>query len=331
MSSLPSIKVLVGVIATAMLMTACATQNANTSTNASTGYYGVPAMYRTIPERISDEAIERTSYKNLTNIRDVSENNVRIAIDSFRREVLLTGEVPSQQVKADVANMVASINDVKQVYDNLTVTNTPKAQSHTLHENYLKSKIIAKIVSAGGIRSSQYKLVVRDNMAYVVGFLTAQQEQTIVNIISSVQDIEGVRMLGTRIDGDTSALLALTGENVAIDDNPNAGGMVYGGNAVVNTPASPVYPNVPTNSVSTTSYPQSMYPNTQIAPTVPTQPNTGYAPVNNYPINTPVNNYPANNYPVNNHGTQNRDIPVIRMEGNPTSSYVNLYNNTSKP
>lgn len=320
-----------GVIATAMLMTACATQNTNTSTNASTGYYGVPAMYRTIPERISDEAIERTSYKNLTHINGVRENSVRIGIDSFRREVLLTGEVPSQQVKADVANMVASINDVKQVYDNLTVTNTPKAQSHTLHENYLKSKIIAKIVSAGGIKSSQYKLVVRDNMAYVVGFLTAQQQQTIVNIVSSMQGMEGVRVMGTRIEGDVSELLALTGDNVAVDDDPNAGGMVYGGNTVVNTPAIPVYPNVPTSSVPTTSYPQSMYPNTQIAPTVPTQSNTGYAPVNNYPINAPVNNYPANNYPVNNHGTQNRDIPVIRMEGNPTSSYVNLYNNTSKP
>ncbi|OPH39163.1 outer membrane lipoprotein [Moraxella lacunata] len=310
MSSLPSIKVLVGVIAAAMLMTACATQNANTSTNANTGYYGVPAMYRTIPERISDEAIERTSYKNLTNIRGVGENNVRIAIDSFRREVLLTGEVPSEQVKTDVANMVASINDVKQVYDNLTVTITPKAQSHTLHENYLKSKIIAKIVSAGGIRSSQYKLVVRDNMAYLLGFLTAQQEQTIINIIASVQGMEGVRMLGTRIDGDTSQL-ALTGDTLAIEDDPNAGGMVYGGNTAVNTVNTPVYPT-PNSPVATTSYPQSMYPNapTTQMPSSPSQPNAG--------VQTPA-------------GTNRPNVPVITMEGNPTSSYVNLYNNTSSP
>ena len=49
MLSLPSIKVLVGVIAAAMLMTACATQNANTGTNANTSYYGVPAMYPPSP------------------------------------------------------------------------------------------------------------------------------------------------------------------------------------------------------------------------------------------------------------------------------------------
>lgn len=309
MSSLPSIKVLVGVIAAAMLMTACATQNTNASTNANTGYYGVPAMYRTIPERISDEAIERTSHKNLTNVRGVSENNVRIGIDSFRREVLLTGEVPSEQVKADVANMVSSINDVKRVYNHLMVTATPRAQSHTLHENYLKSKIIAKIVSTGGIRSSQYKLVVRDNMAYLLGFLTAQQEQTIINTIASVQGMEGVRMLGTRIDGDTSQL-ALTGDVLAIEDDPNAGGMVYGGNTVVNTASTPAYPN-PSNPVATTSYPQSMYPNASTAPTSsPSQPNTG--------MQTPV-------------GTNRPNVPVITMEGSPTTGYVNLYNNTSSP
>ncbi|MDH9219678.1 BON domain-containing protein [Moraxella lacunata] len=301
------LKPLTCLMASVVFMTACATQNANS--NANNGYYGVPAMYRTIPERISDEAIERTSHKNLTNVRGVSENNVRIGIDSFRREVLLTGEVPSEQVKADVANMVSSINDVKRVYNHLTVTATPRAQSHTLYENYLKSKIIAKIVSAGGIRSSQYKLVVRDNMAYLLGFLTAQQEQTIINIIASVQGMEGVRMLGTRIDGDTSQL-ALAGDTLAIEDDPNAGGMVYGGNTVVNTVNTPVYPT-PNSPVATTSYPQSMYPNTPTTPiSNPSQPNSG--------MQTPA-------------GINRPNVPVITMEGSPTSSYVNLYNNTSSP
>ena len=189
-------------IVPAMLLSACATQNANSNNNS--GYYGVPVMYRTLPEAISDEAIERTSHKNLTNVHGVSENSVRIGIDSFRREVLLTGEVPSEQVKTDVADMISSIHDVKKVYNYLTVTATPKAQSHTLHENYLKSKIIAKILGTGGVHPSQYKLVVRDNMAYLLGFLTAQQEQTIINTIASVQGMEGVRVLTTRIDGDVT-------------------------------------------------------------------------------------------------------------------------------
>lgn len=299
-------------IVPAMLLSACATQNANSNNNS--GYYGVPFMYRTLPEVISDEAIERTSHKNLTNVHGVSENSVRIGIDSFRREVLLTGEVPSEQVKTDVANMISSIHDVKKVYNYLTVTATPKAQSHTLHENYLKSKIIAKILGTGGVHPSQYKLVVRDNMAYLLGFLTAQQEQTIINTIASVQGMEGVRVLTTRIDGDVSQL-SLTENAVVSENNSHAEGMMYGGNIENNT-ENAVYPSTPSSSTATTSYPYSMYPNAQDL-------QTSYPSQSSMPKPKPTTQTPT--------GIHHPNAPVIFMDGNPTSSYVNLYNNTSSP
>lgn len=303
-------------IVPAMLLNACATQNANSNNNS--GYYGVPVMYRTLPEAISDEAIERTSHKNLTNVHGVSENSVRIGIDGFRREVLLTGEVPSEQVKTDVANMISSIHDVKKVYNYLTVTATPKAQSHTLHENYLKSKIIAKILGTGGVHPSQYKLVVRDNMAYLLGFLTAQQEQTIINTIASVQGMEGVRVLTTRIDGDVSQL-SLTENAVVSENNSHAEGMMYGGNTennTVNNTENTVYPSTPSSSTATTSYPYSMYPNAQDL-------QTSYPSQSSMPKPKPTTQTPT--------GIHHPNAPVIFMDGNPTSSYVNLYNNTSSP
>ena len=299
-------------IVPAMLLSACATQNANSNNNS--GYYGVPVMYRTLPETISDEGIERTSHKNLTNVNGVSENSVRIGIDSFRREVLLTGEVPSEQVKTDVANMISSIHDVKKVYNYLTVTATPKAQSHTLHENYLKSKIIAKILGTGGVHPSQYKLVVRDNMAYLLGFLTAQQEQTIINTIASVQGMEGVRVLTTRIDGDVSQL-SLTENAVVSENNSHAEGMMYGGN-IENNIENTVYPSTPSSSTATTSYPYSMYPNAQDL-------QTSYPSQSSMPKPKPTTQTPT--------GIHHPNAPVIFMDGNPTSSYVNLYNNTSSP
>lgn len=299
-------------IVPAMLLSACATQNANSNNNS--GYYGVPVMYRTLPETISDEAIERTSHKNLTNVHGVSENSVRIGIDSFRREVLLTGEVPSEQVKTDVADMISSIHDVKKVYNYLTVTATPKAQSHTLHENYLKSKIIAKILGTGGVHPSQYKLVVRDNMAYLLGFLTAQQEQTIINTIASVQGMEGVRVLTTRIDGDVSQL-SLTENAVVSENNSHAEGMMYGGN-IENNIENTVYPSTPSSSTATTSYPYSMYPNAQDL-------QTSYPSQSSMPKPKPTTQTPT--------GIHHPNAPVIFMDGNPTSSYVNLYNNTSSP
>lgn len=264
----------------ALLMSGCATTPAPVPTPSTNGqgYHGTTTMYRTMTERLSDELIERAVHKNLPNIHGVNEKSVRIAINSFRREVLLTGEVPSEQVRAEVVKMVGAIRDVKKVHDNLTVTNTPKSQSHTVHETYLKSKILAKIVSAGTVKPSQYKLVVRNNMAYVIAFVTAEQEQIIMQSIKEVQGIEGVKVFGVRVDSDPS-LLAKVDNSIA--DEADTEGVIYGGQvAEQNAMPFPITPTPPKNTA-----------------------NTGHNP----------------------------KAPIVRMDGKPTSSYVNLYNNTSKP
>ena len=161
---------------------------------------------------------------------------------------------------------------------------------------------------------SQYKLVVRDNMAYLLGFLTAQQEQTIINTIASVQGMEGVRVLTTRIDGDVSQL-SLTENAVVSENNSHAEGMMYGGN-IENNIENTVYPSTPSSSTATTSYPYSMYPNAQDL-------QTSYPSQSSMPKPKPTTQTPT--------GIHHPNAPVIFMDGNPTSSYVNLYNNTSSP
>lgn len=266
-----------------LLMSGCATTPAPapTPTINGQGYYGKTTMYRTMTERLSDELIERASHKNLPSIHGVNEKSVRIAINSFRREVLLTGEVPNEQVRAEVVKMVSAIQDVKKVHDNLTVTSTPKSQSHTVHEGYLKSKILAKIVSAGTVKSSQYKLVVRNNMAYVVAFVTAEQERVIMQSIEAVQGIEGVRIFGVRVDSDPS-LLAKVDNSIA--DGEDTEGVIYGGQVAEQNATPFAITPMPTTPPKNTA-------------------NTGHNP----------------------------KAPIVRMDGKPTSSYVNLYNNTSKP
>lgn len=244
--------------------------------------YGVPIMYRTIPERISDEAIENTAYQNLPNIAGISQNSVRVGIDSFRREVLLTGEVPSEQIKQDIEAMVQSIYDVNKVLNHLTVTPVAKSQSHTVHENYIKSKILAKVMAKGPIRPSQFKIVVRSNKVYLMGFLTAAQEQQILSAMEGIQGIELVQLLNVRVDGSGEAL-AMAAAGTSVDDpNAQTAGLVYGGSAAV---------------------------------------------ANNLNTNSNVNSAAAAGM----NPAVNRMVPIIRMEGNPTSSYVNLYNGTDKP
>lgn len=165
-------------------------------TSCATGTQGTQGdvMGRSLIERINDGNISLLARRALSNIEGMTDNNVRIAIDSYRRDVLLTGEVPSEYIKQQVEQRILSVRDVDKVFNHLTVIDIPKSQSHTVHENYLRSKIHAKLLLNPDIKSSQYKIVVRDQTAYVMGDLTPAQQNDILN---AIQNTSGMAMAVT--------------------------------------------------------------------------------------------------------------------------------------
>ena len=188
----------------AALMTACSTAPTTGQQN-----YGVPVMNRTMTEHLADEGIERTVLKNLTNVEGVSQlppYGLRVIVNSFRREVLLTGEVPTQKMSQDIEAMVKSMKDVTEVFNYLTVSTTPRTQSHTLHEQFLKSKITAKVLKGRFIRASQYKVVVRNDNVYLMGYATPEQEEQMLRVLGDNIGVQQVYLLWVlQRDGNSTA------------------------------------------------------------------------------------------------------------------------------
>lgn len=214
---------IVTLLSIAMVLGVCPALGASNEINQN---FGVYEMGRSIPERISDESIELTARKNLTRIDGVNEKSVRVAIDSFRREVLVTGEVPNQTIKANIESMLKSMKDVTAVYNYLTIADTPKSQSHTVHEGYLKSKIIARLIINKGIKASQYKIVVRDRTAYIMGHMTPEQQSYVLDAIQSTSGMASAVTLTTLVNGDASVINTASTINDATTDTK---GVVYGG------------------------------------------------------------------------------------------------------
>lgn len=197
------------------------------------------SLNRSIPERMTDIGIERQALSGLDNIQGLSEGNHRIAINAFRGNVLLTGETPNEQTRQAVGSMTQSIAEAKQVHNRLKVAE-PKSQSHTVHENYLKTKLTGKLITSG-IKPSQYSLVVRDDVAYVMGVLTYTQLQEIKRL---AQETEGI--LGFVPLADVLA----TQEQINNDNT-----------ATSNQAASTTSTSTPSGNYTDSGYPNSIYPN----------------------------------------------------------------------
>lgn len=198
MHSFPSFftprRAMIGTIITACLMsTGCAT---NYLTNSTEGTYGVPATERTIPQRLLDRSIEHTAKVNIYGLQEDLQQNSRISINSFYSEVLLLGEVPSEDIKMQIEKVVDSMPDVRRVYNEMKVS-VSKGYSATVHDGYITSKLLARVTANNGLKSSQIKIITNDGVVYVMGRLTPSQQSLLIDMANNTVGITELVLLTT--------------------------------------------------------------------------------------------------------------------------------------
>lgn len=183
-------------LTTIVVSTGCTT---NYLTNSTEGTYGVPMTERTIPQRLLDRSIEHTVKINVYGLQENLQQNSRISIDSFNSEVLLSGEVPSELLKTEIEKVVASMPDVRRVYNELNVS-ASKGYSATVQDGYITSKLLAKIAASNGVKASQIKAVTNNGVVYIMGRMTPTQQSHIIDIANSTVGITELVLLTTVVN-----------------------------------------------------------------------------------------------------------------------------------
>ena len=195
-SSITPRRAMIGAIISACLMsTGCAT---NYLTNSTEGTYGVPVTERTIPQRLLDRSIEHTVKVNIYGLQENLQQNSRISINSFYSEVLLTGEIPTQEMKVQIEKVISSMPDVRRVYNELNVSVT-KGYSSTVHDGYISSKLLAKVTASNAIKTSQIKVVTNDGVVYVMGRMTPAQQSLVIELANNTVGITELVLLTTLV------------------------------------------------------------------------------------------------------------------------------------
>lgn len=273
---------------TAIISTGCAT---NYLTNSTQGTYGVPVTERTIPQRLLDRSIEHTAKINAYALKQNLQETSRMSIDSFYSEVLLSGEVPTEAIKAQVEQVIRSMPDVRHVYNELSV-GVARGYSSTVQDGYITSKLMTKALANNNIRSSQVKTVTNNGIVYVMGRMTPTQQSLIIDVANNTAGVTELILLTKLVDDNGTSL---TDEDIMFERNvDNTTGAI----------TAPVSTNSPNNAPS---YVPNDVPN--------------YLP-NNAPDNA-LNNVP-NNVP------NNAPTPPIRNTGvqqGDSSPYIELYKN----
>ncbi len=143
---------------------------------------------RTAGIYVEDEAIEN---KGLLRIENKHSSGTHVNVTSFNRIVLLTGEAPSAEIRADIQRIVGEIPNVRAVQNELVVTPTT---TYILRGNdsVLTSKVKARFVDANKFRANHVKVVTENSVVYLLGLVTKQEAETAAEIARTTGGVQRV-------------------------------------------------------------------------------------------------------------------------------------------
>ncbi|MDB5744429.1 MAG: transport-associated protein [Polaromonas sp.] len=143
---------------------------------------------RTSGTQLDDEGIE---LRAASQIRSNLGTRVRVSVTSYNRQVLLTGEVPNLQDKQRVEQLVAGVEGVNSVVNELAVLNSPSMLDRS-SDALLTGRIKARLLDTRDLQSSAFKVVTERNTVYLMGRVTQREAERATEAVRSVPGVQKV-------------------------------------------------------------------------------------------------------------------------------------------
>lgn len=126
---------------------------------------------RTVGTQVEDEGIELRAGNR---IHGIYGDKVHVNVTSYNRQVLLTGEVPSAEVRDAVEKTVAAEQNVRSVVNDLAVmpNNTIGQRSN---DTFITGKVRASLVDAKDLSANSFKVVTERNVVYLMGRVSQRE------------------------------------------------------------------------------------------------------------------------------------------------------------
>ena len=143
---------------------------------------------RSVGTQTEDESIE---WKSSSRVSEKLGDKAHLNFTSFNRKVLITGEVPTAEAKAEAERIVTSVPNVQGVYNELVVG---AASSYTDRSNdsYITSKIKTRSLDSGKFNPVHVKVVTEAGTAFLLGMVTQPEADAAINVARTTSGVKKV-------------------------------------------------------------------------------------------------------------------------------------------
>lgn len=145
---------------------------------------------RTRGAKVEDDSIEVKVGHNMKRT-DARLADAHINVASFNGIVLLTGQVPSEELKQKAGQIASEVRNVRRVLNELSVTaNSPASQR--LNDTWITTRVRATLASDNSIESGRLRVITENSSVYLMGIISRNEADHIVDVVTSVGGMQRV-------------------------------------------------------------------------------------------------------------------------------------------
>jgi osmotically-inducible protein OsmY len=151
---------------------------------------GAMMMYdrRSSGAQIDDETIEMRASSRIT---ETFGDRAHVAVASYNRQVLLTGEVPSETAKQQAEQVVSRVDAVRSVVNELAVA-PPTSLTQRSGDVLVTGKVRASFVDASDLQAQAFRVVTERGTVYLMGRVTPREADRATNIARQIPGVQRV-------------------------------------------------------------------------------------------------------------------------------------------
>jgi osmotically-inducible protein OsmY len=145
---------------------------------------------RTFGGYIDDKQIKTIVSVNLKKA-DPRLSDANVSVTVYNGLVLLTGQVPTKDLREKAGRVAREVNKVRQVYNELQILPNTAFLSRT-NDSWLATKVNTKLMAHQDIDSGRVVVVVENSTVYLMGLMTRIQAEKITDVARSTSGVSKV-------------------------------------------------------------------------------------------------------------------------------------------
>ena len=143
---------------------------------------------RTSGAQLEDETIQ---LRAAGRIRESVGDRVHVNVNSYNRQVLLTGEVPNAQDRQLVEQIVSRVENVRAIVNELGVMGNSTLTQRS-SDSLITGRVKAAMVDAKDIFANSFKVVTERGTTYLMGRVTQREANRATEITRSISGVQRV-------------------------------------------------------------------------------------------------------------------------------------------